>query len=611
MSGLHEPGVSRTPRCLRAALLIVLVVMLSGANGLVNGFLGDDLWLLRASSERLSLLAVFSPSYWSDTHPSPSTAYRPVRTLSFALDQAAFGLHPFGYHLGNLILHAACSLLVFALVKRISQRQGVALFAALLFATHPVHVEAVAYVKNRAELLACLFYLAAFCLFLRRGVASQLGALAAFVLALLSKEMAATLPLVLTAYVLLRKSPSNSHSDSQSNALTAECECECDGEHPRPPFSPRLAHALPFWAMLALYLVLRFALVETEGVVPERRPVVTAAAHVAAVADTLAFYARVLTLPVHLCVHRLMPLPSSLLEPAVSLLGVALVVAVAMGVVRDRRFAFWMAWLFLAMLPAANILYHPWRPVAEQRMYIPSVGFCAALGLLAAGRGPGPRRAAALCGVVGLLALGTIGRGFAWKDEFTLQTDAVRKSPQNPKVHADLAKEYQALGHPRRAMRQQEWRLRAARPWELDAAHYELGRNYEELAELTRALGEYEAAIRAFPKFVEPHVAAGRVHARLGQETAAVDAWQRAIELDPRCAPAHVNLALVHLKRGELDAAQQCAQKALDADRALPDAHFALGLIAKSRGRPAEAAERFRQALKLDPSFKPALQELK
>ncbi|MBM4078708.1 MAG: tetratricopeptide repeat protein [Planctomycetes bacterium] len=590
MSGLHEPGVSRTPLCLRAAVLIALVAMLSGANGLVNGFLGDDLWLLRASSERLSLLAVFSPSYWSDTHPAPSTAYRPVRTLSFALDQAAFGLHPFGYHLGNLILHAACSLLVFALVKRISQRQGVALFAALLFATHPVHVEAVAYVKNRAELLACLFYLAAFCLFLRRGLVCQLATLAAFALALLSKEMAATLPFILVLYILLLGR----------------------ARHPSPVTRHLLpAHTLPFWAMLALYLVLRFALVETEGVVPERRPVVTAAAHVAAVADTLAFYARVLTLPVHLCVHRLMPLPSSLLEPAVSLLGVALVVAVAMGVVRDRRFAFWMVWLFLAMLPAANILYHPWRPVAEQRMYIPSVGFCAALGLLAAGRGPGPRRAAALCGVVGLLALGTIGRGFAWKDEFTLQTDAVRKSPQNPKVHADLAKEYQALGHPRRAMRQQEWRLRAARPWELDAAHYELGRNYEELAELTRALGEYEAAIRAFPKFVEPHVAAGRVHARLGQETAAVDAWQRAIELDPRCAPAHVNLALVHLKRGELDAAQQCAQKALDADRALPDAHFALGLIAKSRGRPAEAAERFRQALKLDPSFKPALQELK
>ena len=134
-------------------------------------------------------------------------SYRPLRTLTYALNHAAGGLDPWGYHLVNVLLHALAAVLVYGLFDRLLQRRLAAWLGAALFACHPVQTAAVAYVSGRKDLLAAAFSLVAIHFYLnwrRRGGWGNLAALFFFfALALLSKEEAIVLPALLLLVGLL------------------------------------------------------------------------------------------------------------------------------------------------------------------------------------------------------------------------------------------------------------------------------------------------------------------------------------------------------------------------------------------------------------------------
>jgi hypothetical protein len=163
-------------------------------------FVYDDIWVV------LNNTLLHSPSRWPQilaTPWQPHGLYRPLTSLTFAFDWALGGGAPGRFHLVNLLLHAAASALVYALASRWLPRPG-ALAAGLLFALHPVHVEAVANVVGRAELLATLCTLAAALLYLRHGDrvrttgrvpwGTALATLGLVLLALASKESAFAAP---------------------------------------------------------------------------------------------------------------------------------------------------------------------------------------------------------------------------------------------------------------------------------------------------------------------------------------------------------------------------------------------------------------------------------
>jgi tetratricopeptide (TPR) repeat protein len=189
-----------------APLLAVLVYLPALGNGFVN--LDDDLYI-QGNPHQLRPLPELVPWALTQTYHS---LWAPLYWLSLALDRALWGLNPFGFHLTSLLLHAVNALLVARIVHRLAGQAGrservdafVPLFAAALFALHPIQVESVAWVASRKEVLYALFFLFSIERYIdyaagsaRRQGASYRWAFAGFLLALMSKPMALTLPAVL------------------------------------------------------------------------------------------------------------------------------------------------------------------------------------------------------------------------------------------------------------------------------------------------------------------------------------------------------------------------------------------------------------------------------
>src|SRR2546427_2912127 len=177
-----------------AVVSLVAIVFLCYVNSLGNEFVFDDFLLVLANkrirSINLGLLL---------------NSYRPIRDISYAIDYALWGERPFGYHLTTLVIHAANLLLVLALIRRFTESLVTATLGALIFAVHPIQTDAVTYISGRRDLLFTFFYLLAFHSYLtyyRKRWSLQ--ALIYFVLffllwalSLLSKEMAASLPILI------------------------------------------------------------------------------------------------------------------------------------------------------------------------------------------------------------------------------------------------------------------------------------------------------------------------------------------------------------------------------------------------------------------------------
>src|SRR5581483_7966807 len=190
----------RSWRRLSDPTIVVLLLLLTWAmyvNSLTNGFVYDDRQQILQNPYVTSwkfLPQVFGTTVWSFVGQAGMTNYyRPMMTLSFLLLWKIFGPMPFGFHLFSLALHSAVVLLVFSFGSRLFNDRRVGWLAALVFAVHPVHTEAVAWIASITDLEMTLFFLFAFWIFSsapRPNWRNQLSLGAAFSLALLSKEPA-------------------------------------------------------------------------------------------------------------------------------------------------------------------------------------------------------------------------------------------------------------------------------------------------------------------------------------------------------------------------------------------------------------------------------------
>ncbi|MFC1658143.1 tetratricopeptide repeat protein [Candidatus Omnitrophota bacterium] len=162
---------------------------------------------------------IFLSSYHSGSGETLNF-YRPLATLSFALDYHFWQLEPFGYHLSNVILHLASGILLFLLLNQIFHKPSLSFLSAAFFLVHPVNSEAVNYVSNRTDLSMLFFFMIAFCLYVsyrQRGKRYFLaGSLFAYILCILSKEMGLILPLFILAYeCIIKDNPKQAAGSSQ------------------------------------------------------------------------------------------------------------------------------------------------------------------------------------------------------------------------------------------------------------------------------------------------------------------------------------------------------------------------------------------------------------
>ena len=404
-----------------AGASVVLLAVFAYANSFPGAFILDDLSLVRDNPlvAEPRLWPILTSDYWGlDTN---SGLYRPLTILSFVANRVLLGNAAWGYHLVNVLLHALVAWLVFKVVDLWQGDRPVAWLAAALFAVHPIHTEVVNEVVGRGELLVAAFGLLALWLARRPGRLAAALSLLAVAAALLSKEHAVVLLVMIPA----------------ADWLLARGQ--------------RLFRSRAYYALLGLTGLAWLAL-RTWGVSRHVPPLPQDPFFV-----PLAFvepWVRVTTalkLQWHLLGKLLLPVNLqgvyATAEPSAVLLGpltpaglavlgmsLALVAAVVWGLLRGGRLALFAGFCLLSLLPAANLFFVTGVTFAERLAYFPSVWFCAAMAVALAGLGRSwkstPRFWAAGVLVVALLAA-TWLRNPDFSDPVRLWSRDVKTAPQN------------------------------------------------------------------------------------------------------------------------------------------------------------------------------------
>ena len=418
-------------RRLDLAVAVCAAVVYLGA--LWNGFALDDRSQVAFNpllSDWSGMWRAFGESWWASGFGGQY--YRPLTVATLVLDARLDGAPWF--HLVNVLWHVAATLTVAALARRwAGARAG--LIAGLLFAVHPVHVEAVANVVGRGELMAALWtLLAVYAAVVRESPAWSGVALAC---GLLSKENAAVAPaLVASAWLL-------------GVGVT------------RPPRRTMVALAAAWAAAGGAYAVARWAVLHTHTGFADIAPVFQGADALSVrltAAAALADVARLLVFPLTLRVDYSLQertLVSSVLDTRFLAGGLCAAIWAALVAVawrRGRRVeAYGLVWIALALVPVANLLFPVGVLVAERTLYLPSAGFAVAAGAWLGGlRG---RLAPVLVGL-GLLAAAvrTAWRVPVWRDDTTVTVSILADSPRSYRGPQYAAALLQAARNPARAL---------------------------------------------------------------------------------------------------------------------------------------------------------------
>ena len=558
-------------------LAIVAAVAAAYGNTLRNGFVWDDLGLV-----------VDNPAIksWREAPRLPFRAllpsaeyFRPVQALTFLVDYHLWGLRPAGFHLTNIVLHGAVSVLLYRLVARLFGSWHVGLATALLFAVHPVHTEAVAYVSGRTDPLAAMFMLAALLWTLEPR--RPLLAAGAFALALLSRESSIVL-LLLVPLVLVAAGRADRRAAGHGREIVARC--------------------VPFVAVAAAYGILRSLVVGR--VVTREMSVLSLGARLLTLPEVVLTYLGLLVAPIHLHMERSLS-PASPADPRTwAALAVLLAVGAASWALRRSAWplAFGLAWFALALLPVSNVV--PLATfLAEHWLYVPSMGLFLGVCWALTHAAPGRRsRLAILALLVAVYGARTARRNADWRDERTFLESTLEFAPNSARVHANLGRVYLAAGDVARA------KVALARALELEPDHVRAYDAHLQLGLIAQQEGHYEDAMRHYRRAIDLNARPAGAYVNLAsalQELGRVEEARRALEAalvaDPSLAIAHLNLGNMHAIAGDLAAARASFERAIELDPDLALAHEHLGRVHLIEGRAAPAEREFRRALDLNP----------
>lgn len=599
--------------------VLVLLCLLAYSNSFHVPFQFDDFYNVVEKPYVRDIRLFFDGSGENGFAPDHAFRMRTVGYLTFALNYRIGGRDVLGYHIGNLLVHCANGLLLYWLVVlsfrgpvlgRSSLRDAskpIALFSSLLFASHPVQTQAVTYIVQRLSSLATCFYLLSLVSYIkarlvfaersswRRACVWYGLSLVSAILAMKTKEIAFTLPLIIVLHEFLFF---------------------------RGEVKKRILLLIP---LLLTMGIVPFGLIGTPGTTGDLIGDVSQVMRVDSPLSrweyfctelrVIVTYLRLLVLPIRQNLDYDYPVFRSFLNGTILLSFLFLAVLVGAGiylVYRDRRsvsgvriVSFGIFWFFITLSVESSII--PITDVIfEHRLYLPSVGFWIALtGALAWGRqriggGTKPFVFPAVLSMVVLLFCGlTYARNLAWRSEVSLWEDVVGKSPAKARGHNALGFALRKEGRAGEAIEQYREAIRLQPGYAL--AHSNLGFAYYTVGQAGKAIAHYERAIRLMPDFAEAHNGLGIVYGELGLPEKAANEHRIALRLKPDFAQAHTNLGNLYWKEGETERAVEHYRMAIRIRPDLAEPFNNMGVIYANMGFPEKALEYFEEAVRLDP----------
>jgi Flp pilus assembly protein TadD len=610
--GMAQPGL---PLWLMAGLLVLGTAALywpATGCGFVN--FDDDLYVTGNIHVQAGL--TWDGIKWACLHLVASN-WHPLTMWSAMLDCQLYGLKPWGHHLTSVLLHALNAGLVFVLLQRMTGAAWRSLWVAAVFAVHPLHVESVAWVSERKDVLSGFFGLLALMAYARyaemrarkaafgvqkparpktlswAGIVTCPGtcyllSLLSFTLGLMSKPMLVSLPfvmLLLDYWPLGRLEP----SPRNSQLLT----------------TLRLVREkIPFFALAVAASVVTY-LVQRQG------GAVAAVAGLplgARVSNALISYGRYLGAvfwPTGLAAYY--PHPGHWpLGKALMAGGMLLAVSVLFLTQRRRAPSLLVGWLWFlgTLVPVIGLVQVGQQAMADRYAYLPSVGVLI-LGVWGAcelsGRRPYWMRAWALAGGATLALCAALTRqqiGY-WRDSEALWRHALAVTEDNYFAHDSLGIVLAKAGRTGEAIREYEAALRLKPDY--GYAHNNLGSALEEKGQSEEAIRQYQEAIALEPANALAHNNLGTALDKKGQSDDAIRQLLEAIRLQPDYAEAHNNLGAALDRKGQSVEALREYQEAVRLNPGYADAHNNLGAALDDAGRSDEAIRHYEEALRLKP----------
>ncbi|HWS16155.1 MAG TPA: tetratricopeptide repeat protein [Candidatus Methylomirabilis sp.] len=459
-----------------------------------------------------------------------ATNWHPLTWLSHMTDVELFGVDPGAHHLVNVLLHAANAVLLFLALRAMTGAAGRSAFVAALFALHPLHVESVAWIAERKDLLSGMFWILSMWAYAayaaRGGMPRYLLTAGCLALSLLSKPMAVTLPFV---FLLLDFWPLRRAGTVPPRRLVLE--------------------KVPFLALALASCVVTYAAQKSGGAVsPFPIPV---GARLANAAVSYVAYLGKTFLPVSLSVFY--PHPWSFGGPGHpawqwggAVLSLAALTALALRGAKERPYlATGWLWFLGTLVPVIGLVQAGEQGMADRYTYLPLTGvfLIVAWGVPdALGDRPWRRPALGAAAGAALAALATVSFAQAglWRDSVTLFRHAAAVTENNWMAHANLGLAFERTGDVRQAVSHYEEAVRLKPEYEL--ARNNLGSIYERSGRLDEAIVQFRFALAYRPDYAEAHNNLGIALAEKGLMDEAILHFREAIRLNPGFVLARENL---------------------------------------------------------------------
>jgi Tfp pilus assembly protein PilF len=496
--------------------------------------------------------------------------WHPLTWLSLQADCTLHGnAEPFGFHLTNLLLHLGCTLLLFLTLRVLTGAVWRSALVAALFAVHPLHVESVAWVSERKDVLSTFFWcltLAAYGWYVRRpGVGRYLAVATTFALGLLAKPMLVTLPcvLLLLDYWPLRRL-------GGMGGLSRPGPMPGTTPTARPTLMLPVLEKAPLFALALVSCVVTWWAQQHGGAVMTLQQY-TPLVRVANAIVSYAGYLQQCVWPRELAAFY--PHPGNTLAVSTILWSsvlLAVLTALCLGLARRAPYhAVGWLWFLGTLVPVIGIVQVGEQARADRYTYVPLIGVFVVASWAAgnlARRWPFLRGALALAALVALSACvqQTWKQSQTWTNSYTLWTHALEVTDDNWLAHIDLALDYG-------------------------------GRNPAEAVEHLRE------AVRIRPDYPLGHLNLGLYLAQLGQTEEAERCYRLVLDGWPAIAIAHTNLAMLLLSKGEPSEARRHLEEAVQLDAHYDKAHYGLGQVLIRQGDVAAAVNCFRRAAELRP----------
>ena len=576
-------------------LLLAIATIVAFEQVRLNDFVGyDDPFYVTENpnvnnSQKQSVLWALTTTEVANWHP--------VTWLSHMLDCRLFGLEPAWHHITSLAFHIANTLLLFLVLKNMTSNVWPSVFVATAFALHPLHVESVAWISERKDVLSGFFWmltLAAYLRYAQKPVLSRyLAVFFALAVGLMAKPMLVTLPFVL---LLLDYWPLGRFRGIRENTKYPKCST-----------LRLIAEKAPLFGLVIISSIITYTVQQSAGAMNllenfsvKLRIENAAVAYVRYIGKI--FYPRSLAI---LYPHPLESLPAW--QPIIALVILVVISGVIIFLARRARFLLvgWL-WYVGTLIPVIGMVQVGNQAMADRYTYLPSIGIF----IIVAWAGAELMKkydfskivfAVFFAVIPVILVVCTRTQVKYWKNSLTLYEHALAVTKNNYIVHNNYAKalvqngrDAEAVTHFKNAIEINPRYFRA---------HNGLGNIYLKQGKIEAALDHFNKALEISPDYYKALNNMAIVLKQQGKTKLALEKWKQALEVKPDYANAHHSLGLLMAETGKYDEAVEHFKAVLSSRPDWPEAHYNLASVYYRQGKPELCVEECARALRIKPDY--------